>query len=84
MAFTNLLTQSLLMTTIFHGGRGGLMGARDCPALWAIVAAVWILQVNWSPIWLARFEMDPFERAWRCLTYGRSVPLLKRSRLRPA
>src|SRR5690606_6112040 len=40
MALTNYLTQSLIMTTIFYGGRGlGLMGQVDRPALWAIVVA---------------------------------------------
>lgn len=78
MAFTNYLTQSLIMTSIFYGGRGGLMGEINRPGLWAIVVAVWVLQLIWSPIWLSRFEMGPFEWAWRCLTYGRLVPFLKR------
>jgi uncharacterized protein len=77
MAFTNYLTQSLIMTSIFYGGRGALMGDVDRPALWAIVVAIWGLQLIWSPLWLSRFEMGPFEWAWRCLTYGRRVPLLK-------
>lgn len=78
MAFTNYLTQSIIMTSIFYGGRGGLMGQINRPALWAIVLSVWALQLTWSPIWLSRFEMGPFEWVWRCLTYGRTVPFLKR------
>jgi uncharacterized protein len=78
MAFTNYLTQSLIMTSIFYGGRGDLMGEINRPGLWAIVVAVWALQLTWSSIWLSRFEMGPFEWAWRCLTYGRLVPFLKR------
>jgi uncharacterized protein len=77
MAFTNYLTQSLLMTSIFYGGRGGLMGEVDRPGLWAITISVWILQLIWSPLWLARFEMGPLEWVWRCLTLGRRVPLRK-------
>jgi uncharacterized protein len=79
MAFTNYLTQSLIMTSIFYGGRGGLMGEVNRPALWAIVLGIWALQLIWSPLWLSRFEMGPFEWAWRCLTYGRRLPLSKRS-----
>ena len=79
MAFTNYLTQSLVMTTIFYGGRGALMGEVDRPALWLLVFAVWALQLLWSPLWLARFEMGPFEWAWRCLTLGRRLPLRKRT-----
>lgn len=77
MAFTNYLTQSLVMTSIFYGGRGGLMGEVDRPALWAITICVWILQLIWSPLWLARFEMGPLEWVWRSLTLGRWVPLRK-------
>lgn len=77
MAFTNYLTQSLLMTSIFYGGRGGLMGEVDRPGLWAITIFVWILQLIWSPLWLARFEMGPLEWVWRSLTLGRRVPLRK-------
>ena len=81
MAFTNYLTQSLIMTSIFYGGRGGLMGEVDRPALWGIVLAVWALQLVWSPLWLSRFEMGLFEWVWRCLTHGRWVPLVKRNPL---
>lgn len=77
MAFTNYLTQSLIMTTIFYGGRGGLMGEVDRPALWAMVIGIWCLQLVWSPLWMARFEMGPFEWVWRCMTYGRRVPIRK-------
>ena len=77
IAFTNYLTQSIMMTSIFYGGRGGLMGEINRPTLWLIVVAVWALQLVWSPVWLSRFDMGPFEWVWRCLTYGRRVPLLK-------
>lgn len=78
MAFTNYLTQSLIMTTIFWGGRGfGLYGEVDRPTLMAIVVAVWGLQLIWSPLWLARFQMGPFEWIWRRLSYGRPVAMAK-------
>jgi uncharacterized protein len=79
MAFTNYLSQSLIMTSIFYGGRGGLMGDINRPGLWAIVGAIWVLQLLWSPLWLKRFEMGPFEWLWRCLTYADWVPLVKRA-----
>ena len=77
MAFTNYITQSLLMTSIFYGGRGALMGEVDRPGLWALTAAVWLLQLVWSSLWLSRFEMGPLEWIWRCLTLGQLVPLRK-------
>ena len=78
MAFTNYLMQSLIMTTIFYGGRGfGLWGEVDRPTLWAIVLAVWALELIWSPLWLARFQMGPFEWIWRRLSYAKPVQMAK-------
>jgi uncharacterized protein len=78
MAFTNYIAQSLIMTTIFYGGRGfGLWGEADRVVLWGIVVAIWALQLIWSPLWLARFEMGPLEWAWRRLSYGRPLAIAK-------
>jgi len=80
MAFTNYITQSLIMTTIFYGGRGfGLWGEVDRPTLWVIVLAVWALQLIWSPLWLSRFEMGPLEWIWRRLSYPGRVRISKRT-----
>ncbi|KQS57610.1 hypothetical protein ASG17_02540 [Brevundimonas sp. Leaf363] len=75
MAFTNYLTQSIIMTSIFYGGRGALLGQVDRPALWGIVIAIWVLQLIWSSWWLSRFSMGPLEWVWRCLSYGRLLPI---------
>jgi uncharacterized protein len=78
MAFTNYIAQSLIMTTIFYGGRGfGLWGEVDRPTLWAIVLAIWALQLIWSPLWLSRFKMGPLEWLWRRLSYARPVSMAK-------
>lgn len=75
MAFTNYLTQSLIMTTIFYGGRGlGLFGTMTLAEQAMVVAAVWIAQLVWSPLWLMAFRYGPFEWIWRSLTFGRLVP----------
>ena len=79
MAFTNYIMQSLIMTTIFWGGmRGfGFWGEVDRLTLWAIVLAVWALQLIWSPLWLSRFQMGPLEWIWRRLSYGNQVRIGK-------
>jgi uncharacterized protein len=78
MAFTNYIAQSLIMTTIFWGGRGfGLFGEVDRPSLWLVVLAVWALQLLWSPLWLKTFRMGPLEWVWRRLSYGRAVVLTR-------
>ena len=76
MAFTNYIAQSLIMSTIFYGGRGlGWYGRLDWPEWSLIVLGVWAVQLVWSPLWLSRFSMGPLEWVWRRLSYGRAIPL---------
>ena len=78
MAFTNYLTQTLIMTSLYYAPWGPMWFGEHGPAqMWAVVGAVWVAQILWSPLWLSVFSMGPFEWAWRCLTYGRMVPLRK-------
>lgn len=80
MAFTNYLTQTLIMTTLFYmpwGFRWFGDPAWGPGQLWLAVVGVWITQLIWSPIWLSVFSMGPLEWLWRCLIYGRLVPLRK-------
>ena len=75
MAFTNYITQSLIMTMIFwHLGNFGEVSRPD---LWLVVGGVWLAQLIWSPLWLSVFAMGPLEWVWRCLTYKRWVPITK-------
>ena len=78
MAFTNYLTQTLIMTTLFYMPWGphwfGTIGPGQ---LWLVIGGVWLAQLIWSPLWLSAFSMGPLEWLWRCLTYGRWVPLRK-------
>ena len=75
MAFTNYLTQSILMTAMLYGGRGpGLYGKVDRPALALMVLGIWTLQILWSRWWMARFTMGPLEWLWR-LAYRGPMPL---------
>ena len=76
MAFTNYLTQTLIMVTLFYAPWGPKwFGTMEPAALWVVVGAIWVAQIIWSPLWLSKFEMGPFEWLWRCLSYGRRVPL---------
>ncbi|BDX00094.1 DUF418 domain-containing protein [Maricaulis maris] len=78
MAFTNYLTQSLIMTFIFVGTPGlGLFGTVERVDQLKLVLIVWAVQLIWSPIWLALFRFGPLEWVWRSLTYGKAQPLLK-------
>jgi uncharacterized protein len=78
MAFTNYLTQTLIMSTLFYMPWGPhWFGSLGPGALWGVVGAVWVAQLIWSPLWLSVFAMGPLEWIWRRLTYGRVAPLLK-------
>jgi uncharacterized protein len=76
MAFTNYLTQSVIMTSIFYGGRGlGLFGEVGRTELFLICLAIWAVQIAWSHWWLQRYAYGPLEWIWRSLTLGRLVPI---------
>ena len=78
MAFTNYLTQSLIMTFIFVGTPGlGLFGTVERVDQLKLVLIVWAVQLIWSPIWLHFFRFGPLEWVWRSLTYGKAQPMLK-------
>ncbi len=80
MAFTNYLTQSLIMTAIFYGGRGSdppRFGEVNNAGLLPYVLAIWAGQLVASTVWMSLFRYGPFEWVWRCLTYRRWVGLLK-------
>lgn len=85
MAFTNYLVQSLVMTSLFFGGRApavlaeawGLpwFGLMNMALLVPIVATVWIAQLIVSTIWMSIFRYGPFEWLWRSLTQQRLVSI---------
>ncbi len=75
MAFTNYLLQTVICTTIFYGHGLGLFGRVDRAGQLGIAAAVVLIQLWLSPLWLGRFAYGPLEWAWRGATYGRAPPL---------
>ncbi|MDE2795256.1 MAG: DUF418 domain-containing protein [Gemmatimonadota bacterium] len=75
MALTNYITQSLICSLVFYGHGLGLFERVGGPAQVAIVAAIWALQLAWSPWWLARYRFGPLEWVWRSLTYMKRQPM---------
>ena len=78
MAFTNYISQSVICTLIFYGHGLGLFERVDRLGQFAIVVAIWVLQLIWSPWWLARFRFGPLEWLWRSLTYLKLQPMTAR------
>ncbi len=80
MAFTNYLTQTLVMTVLMVGGIGlGLFGELERVQQVQLVIVVWIAQLVISVLWLSVFRYGPFEWAWRSLTYRRVMAIRKRA-----
>jgi uncharacterized protein len=75
MAFTNYLSTSIICTTVFNGYGFGLFGKLDRVHIYAVVLAVWTVQLLWSKPWLQHFRFGPFEWVWRSLTYWKRQPL---------
>ena len=75
MALSNYLMQSLIGTLLFYGYGLALWG--QVGRAWQAVGvlAVFALQMLGSRWWLARFRFGPVEWVWRCITYGRIVPI---------
>ena len=79
MALTNYLTQSLICMLLFTGAGLALYGQLERHELYYVVAAIWIVQLIWSPLWLRRFRFGPAEWLWRSLTYWQRQPMRSRS-----
>jgi uncharacterized protein len=77
MALTNYLMQSVFGIILFYG-IGWQWGARTgyvCVEL--IAVGVFLLQAAYSNGWLRLFRYGPLEWAWRMITYGKPLKLLK-------
>jgi uncharacterized protein len=78
MALSNYLLQSTICSLLFYGYGGGWYETLNRLQLWPVIAAVWLVMLAWSPLWLKAFRFGPVEWIWRSLTYGRVR--LRRSR----
>lgn len=77
MAFTNYLTTSIVMTTIFYGYGLGLFGSVGRTALYLFCFGMWAAMLLWSKPWLDRFHYGPLEWLWRSLSRWSLQPMKK-------
>jgi uncharacterized protein len=75
MALTNYLTQSVICMLLFTGAGLAWYGRLERHELYYVVAAIWVVQLIWSPLWLRRFRFGPAEWVWRSLTYWQRQPM---------
>ena len=79
MALSNYLGTSLLCTLIFNGYGFGLFGKLQFYQLSYVVAAVWVVNLVASPLWLKYFRFGPVEWLWRSLTYWKRQPMRRQA-----
>jgi uncharacterized protein len=77
MPLTNYLSQSILCTFVFWGWGLGLYAKVAPPMMVLVVLGVWVMQLVWSPWWMARYRFGPAEWAWRSLTYWKQQPMAR-------
>lgn len=78
MAFTNYIMHSVICTLFFFGYGLNYYGELELYQLYFVVLAIWAFQLVFSPLWLRYFYFGPLEWLWRCLTYWKLQPLLRR------
>lgn len=75
MAFSNYVMHSVITAFIFTGYGLKMYGTLERHQLYYVVAAIWILQLVISPMWLRHYRFGPLEWCWRSLTYWKKQPM---------
>lgn len=75
MALTNYIGQTLICTFLFYGFGLGLYNQFERYQLYLLVAAIAVVEIVFSVLWLRRYRFGPLEWAWRSLTYWKVQPM---------
>jgi uncharacterized protein len=75
MALSNYIAQTLICTMLFYGFGFGLFGKLARYELYYVVGSIWLVELVWSSLWLARYRFGPLEWLWRSLTYWQRQPM---------
>ncbi len=75
MALSNYLLTSIAMKVVFVWGPWHWYGYVEYYKIYYAVAAMWIVNMAFSSVWLRYFEFGPVEWAWRSLTYWKRQPM---------
>ncbi len=74
-ALSNYLGTTMICTLIFDGWGFGLFARLPFYKLFYVVAAIWVVNLVVSTVWLKYFRFGPLEWGWRSLTYWRVQPM---------
>lgn len=75
MALSNYLLQSLIGAAIFQHWGAAQFGRWSFAGGTLLAVVVWLLQMQASRWWLARYRFGPFEWLWRSVTYWKLQPM---------
>jgi len=75
MALSNYILTSLTMKTIFVWGPWHWYGYVEYYKVYYAVAAMWVVNLIFSALWLRYFRFGPLEWCWRSLTYWKRQPM---------
>jgi uncharacterized protein len=78
-AFSNYILHSVITAFLFTGYGFGLYGRLQRYQLYYVVAAIWVVNLIVSPLWLRYFRFGPLEWCWRSLTYWKRQPMRRRA-----
>jgi uncharacterized membrane protein YeiB len=73
MAFTNYILQSIIGYFLMRSI--SLYETLTPTTAILITIIVFIAQVFLSKFWLSRFKLGPLEWLWRCISYGKILPI---------
>ena len=80
MSFTNYLMHTLFGFLIFYPFFGGLFGTMGLLQITLLALGLYIIQIIFSYLWLKYFSYGPLEWIWRCLTYGKLFPIIRKAK----
>lgn len=78
MALTNYIMQSVIGLLLFSSIGFSLYETLSPSQALLIAIVVFIIQIIVSKIWLNYYRFGPLEWLWRCLTYGKILPIKKK------
>ena len=79
MSLTSYIGQSILGILVFYPIIGlGYYGSLSLESIYYFGLVILVCQIAFSMIWFKWFIFGPIEWAWRCLTYKKLFPILKK------
>ena len=79
MSLTSYIGQSILGIFVFYPIIGlDYYGSLSLEKVYYFGLAILVIQIAFSMIWFRWFKFGPIEWAWRCVTYQKLFPILKK------